>query len=64
MGPVQLREAALGAYARIEAALPAGAHPGFGAWLRDHHDQIVHRIHGGAHRIDMRMHDSARHDRD
>ena len=46
-GPDSLGTAARNAHRRIEAALPADARSEFRAWMREHHERLRGRMHGG-----------------
>jgi len=45
--PDSLRAVTRNAHLRIQAALPPEARPGFGAWMQDHHRQMMERMGGG-----------------
>jgi hypothetical protein len=45
-GPDSLNTAVRNARLRIEAALPPGARSEFRAWMQEHHEQLMHRMHG------------------
>jgi hypothetical protein len=46
-GPDSLRAAVRNAQHRIEGALPADRRTEFRAWMREHHDQVIGRMHDG-----------------
>src|SRR5262245_46807640 len=45
-GPDSLAKAARDAQKRIEAVLPPDARAEFRAWMQQHHDQLMSRMHG------------------
>lgn len=45
--PDSLRAAVRNAQHRIEAALPPDVRSDFRAWMREHHDQMIGRMHDG-----------------
>ncbi|MGH7477661.1 MAG: hypothetical protein ACRELD_15450 [Longimicrobiales bacterium] len=44
--PDSLQTAVRNAHLRIEAALPPAARPEFRAWMQEHHQQMMDRMHG------------------
>jgi hypothetical protein len=46
--PGSLRAAVRDAQHRIEATLPPEALPEFHAWIREHHEQLMGRMHGAS----------------
>jgi hypothetical protein len=47
-GPETLRAATEAAHRRIEASLPPDSRPAFHAWMQEHREHMMHRMHPGA----------------
>jgi dienelactone hydrolase len=52
-GPEAFRAATEAAHRQIEASLPPGSRPAFHAWMQEHREHMMHRMHPDARRPGM-----------